>query len=332
MRATVLRDRRLQKHAGRFVWLSIDTEKARNAAFVERFPVEVWPTFLVIDPRTEAVRATWPGGATVEQLEAFLTGAADEGRPDALVLAQQASGQWERCATTARERAPSLERGVPFALVVGTGLACTLAAPQEASWWVDALATLEPLGAEALRVAGLGADDRAGLYEALVELRQARGDEAGARALAERWWTFLEEERKRGRTPEVRAALDSYRVGAALALGDPARALPALAASERELPLDYNPPARSARLLLELGRLDEARAAAQRALALAYGPRKLRVYQLAAQIEERSGDRAAERAVLQAAFRHAESLPESQRSPRLLAPLQKRQATLAEAG
>jgi hypothetical protein len=332
MRATVLRDPRLQKHARRFVWLSIDTENARNAAFVERFPLEVWPTFLVIDPSTEAIRATWPGGATVEQLEAFLTGAAGDGRPDVVILAQQASGQWERCAGTARARAPSLERDVPFALVVGAGLACTLAAPQDFAWRSEALAALEPLGVEALQITALGADDRAGLYESLVEARRARGDDAGARALAERWWSFLEGERKRGRTPEVRTALDSYRVGAALALGDPARALPALAASERELPRDYNPPARTARLLLELGRLDEARAAAQRALSRAYGPRKLRVYQLAAQIEERGGDRAAERALLEAALRHAESLPEAQRSARLLESLRKRRSALAEAG
>ena len=50
MRATVLRDPALVKMAGRFVWLDIDTEKEGNAGFLEKFPIEVWPTFLVIDP------------------------------------------------------------------------------------------------------------------------------------------------------------------------------------------------------------------------------------------------------------------------------------------
>ncbi len=169
MRATVLRDHRLLKHASRFVWLSIDTENARNAAFLERFPVQVWPTFLVIDARTERVRATWPGGASVEQLEVFLTGAADEPRPDAMVLAQQAARQWEPCASTARERAPALDRGATFAIVVATGLSCALSGPADAPWRREAVAALEPLGREALGVPGLGADDRAGLFEVLVE-------------------------------------------------------------------------------------------------------------------------------------------------------------------
>ena len=72
MRATVLRDPALVKMAGRFVWLEIDTEKEGNAAFLEKFPIEVWPTFLVIDPATEkpvlkwlgtATAATWPGSS-----------------------------------------------------------------------------------------------------------------------------------------------------------------------------------------------------------------------------------------------------------------------------
>src|SRR5512137_1604427 len=57
MRATVLEDEALTKLAGRFVWLEIDTEKDVNAGFLERYPIQVWPTFLVVDPATErAVR------------------------------------------------------------------------------------------------------------------------------------------------------------------------------------------------------------------------------------------------------------------------------------
>ena len=52
MRAYVLRDARLAKLAGRVVRLDIDTEKPGNAAFVEKFPIDAWPTLLAIDPAT----------------------------------------------------------------------------------------------------------------------------------------------------------------------------------------------------------------------------------------------------------------------------------------
>ena len=49
LRAYVFTDAALAKQAGRFVWLSIDTEKDRNAPFLAKFPVDVWPTLMVID-------------------------------------------------------------------------------------------------------------------------------------------------------------------------------------------------------------------------------------------------------------------------------------------
>ena len=79
-------------------------------------------------------------------------------------------------------------------------------------------------------------------------------------------------------TQEARAAYDPHRLEAAIALGDPQRAVPALEASERDLPGDYNGPARLGIAYLELGRYDDAlRRPRQRALKKVYGPRRLRV-------------------------------------------------------
>ena len=72
MRATVLTDARLLKLAGQFAWLDIDTEQPRNFAFVERFPIEAWPTIYVIDPAAEKVVVRWMGTATAEELERLL--------------------------------------------------------------------------------------------------------------------------------------------------------------------------------------------------------------------------------------------------------------------
>src|SRR4051812_31750580 len=72
MRAFVFTDAKLERHAGRFVWLSMNTEETSAGPFLEKFPVEGWPTFFVIDPRTERVALKWPGAATVPQLERLL--------------------------------------------------------------------------------------------------------------------------------------------------------------------------------------------------------------------------------------------------------------------
>src|SRR5579859_805157 len=72
MRAFVFTDASLERYAGQFVWLAIDTENPVNAAFLRKYPVNVWPTLLVVDPRKEAVALRYAGGATVEQLRKLL--------------------------------------------------------------------------------------------------------------------------------------------------------------------------------------------------------------------------------------------------------------------
>ncbi|HTR03826.1 MAG TPA: tetratricopeptide repeat protein [Thermoanaerobaculia bacterium] len=69
MRAFVFTDKALSKHAGQFVWLSIDTEKAQNAAFVKKYPIRAWPSMYVIDAASEKITLRWVGGATVAELD-----------------------------------------------------------------------------------------------------------------------------------------------------------------------------------------------------------------------------------------------------------------------
>src|SRR2546428_13287917 len=72
MRAYVFTDRSLARHAGRFVWLEIDTEKRKNAALKQRLGIPALPTFFILDPKGEHVALRWTGGATVSQLEKIL--------------------------------------------------------------------------------------------------------------------------------------------------------------------------------------------------------------------------------------------------------------------
>ena len=68
MRAYVFTDAALAKQAGRFVWLSIDTEKEKNADFLTRYPMEVWPTLFIVDAEKEAPVMKWLGSANASEL------------------------------------------------------------------------------------------------------------------------------------------------------------------------------------------------------------------------------------------------------------------------
>jgi hypothetical protein len=114
MRATVLRDPALVKMAGRFVWLEIDTEKEGNAAFLEKFSIEVWPTFLVIDPATEKPALKWLGTATAADLirlladgERAVKGAPGQGADALLAQADRENAAGRTAAPGLAGRAPS---------------------------------------------------------------------------------------------------------------------------------------------------------------------------------------------------------------------------------
>src|SRR3954468_19303102 len=72
MRAYVFSDASLKKQAGRFVWLSIDTEKEKNAPFLAKYPIEVWPTLMGIAAGREQAVLRWPGSVNTSQLVKLL--------------------------------------------------------------------------------------------------------------------------------------------------------------------------------------------------------------------------------------------------------------------
>ena len=69
MRANVFTDRALAKHAGRFVWLAIDGDKAVNAEFRRRYRIPAYPTYFVIDPGSGEVLVRWVGSSSVAQFD-----------------------------------------------------------------------------------------------------------------------------------------------------------------------------------------------------------------------------------------------------------------------
>ena len=80
-------------------------------------------------------------------------------------------------------------------------------------------------------------------------------------------------------------------VSAYLALKQPEKLIPILEQSERDFPKDYNPPSRLSLAYKAMGKYDEALAATERALARAYGPRKIGIYRNRSDIFALKGDK-----------------------------------------
>jgi tetratricopeptide (TPR) repeat protein len=376
MRAYVFTDKALARHAGRFVWLEINTDLPSNAIFQEKYPVENWPTLFIIDPREEKALVRFAGSATVAQLEklfedgerayrgdaqgaeaALARGDAlyGAGKPaeaaeafsqalaqapsdwsrrgrtlESLLVALWGAKQYEACARKAVEELARLPRSTSLANATTIALGCALSMPPETSGAKELLSALEARGREALAPPPIemAADDRSGLYEAMVEARDAAKDEAGTKALATEWLAFLEGEAAKAPNPEARTVFDSHRMSASIVLGEPMRAVPALEQSEKDLPGDYNPPARLAVLYRMLGRLDDALAANTRALAKVQGGRKLRVLSDRAAILDAKGDKAGAVKTIEEAIAFAKTLSEAQVSKRQLEALEKKLAEL----
>ena len=373
MRTFVFTDKALERQAGRFVWLAIDTEKEKNAPFLTRFKVEAWPTFWIVDPKTEKVALRWMGGATVQQLEKILddgaravkgkTGGALEqeladadrlygdnknaeavaayrtliakappgwapyGRAtESLLFALQRVRDRKTCATTAKEAFPRLAKTASAANIAGSGLSCALALdpadPDRAGLVAEMLAASKAVVADTKTK--MAADDRSAVYEILVDERDGAKDEEGKKKVAAAWAAFLEGEARKAKTKEERSVFDPHRLSAYIEMGAPEKAVPMLQESEKDFPGDYNPPARLAAAYREMKRFDDALAASDRALAKVYGPRKLRVYAVRADIYKAKGDAAAAKKTVQEALAFAESLPQGQRSDSAIAGLKQR--------
>lgn len=373
LRAFVFQDPALRPLAARFVWLSIDTEKDTNAAFLARFPNDVWPTLWVIDPDSEAPLLKWPGTATAIELAAMLEDAQRSfanGQPDGAAAASavrgdraaargdsaaaikeyrealaSSSGDWPRrprvidallqtlagakdwvaCVDLAMKELPDMPPGTPRADVAVNALACAGALPK----WSSKHQEIAPLVAIIRRTAldpnnPILADDRSGLFEALVAYYKAEGDTASARQMARAWATFLEEQAGRAPTKEARRVFDGHRLEAYLELGEPERAIPMLQETERDFPADATTPARLAMAYAAQQRWGEALVAIERALTRGYGPRMLRYYEQKSDVLFAKGDKPKAKKALEEGVAYGQKLRLSGAAARALEALKLR--------
>ena len=234
------------------------------------------------------------------------------------------------CVDLAAAESPKLPPGTSQSNVLQNGLMSAYALPASA----PSRAKVPGLLALAQRIVAdpaypFLADDRSGLYEHIVNILHDT-DRAGAKNAARAWALFLEAEAKNAASPAARAVWDPHRLLAYIELGEVEKAIPMLEQTARDLPDDYNPHARLARAYLELKRLDEARTSVERALAKAYGPRKLQIYMLAADIHAARGDVAAAKKAIADAIAEANAMRLPPKYARIREELDKRLAALSK--
>jgi len=319
MQAFVLTDAKLPGAGARFVFLSIDTELAKNAGFLRQFSTSGWPTFYVLSPDGPRVRGRWLGAASPAQFARFLADGerasdldttsrpADAGPLALLRAADELAGQTRYADAAAKyaEVLASAPPGWPRAPDVRVARASALRRSGNFSACVDQV--LEPAFAETR--APISASDESSYALACAERLPAsdpRKRLAGARIEAR--LSVLCNDGDVELTPDDRGDACGNLIEVRNALGDPVGArkaaetrLSVLEAAARGLPDDvaslYDP-ARTETLVL-LGRGEEALAllsAREAALPGNYNPpyalarvaAKLKLWELGLQAVERS--------------------------------------------
>lgn len=314
MKNFVLTEKPLASVAKQHVFLSLDYDKEKNAAFFAKYPINAFPTFLVVDPSSDRIVGRWVGSGTAKEMAGFFA-SADPKRDDAVTRAQRfnASGAYEKaivtveaalrkaktkeaktallapyveamwkhdpkaCATKGAEHLGSTTNTAPGIDFVGMVAYCAES--------LDEAAKKQVLDKVVRRLAqlvqqppkSLEADDVSGLMSTLVGAYDGLGKKKTADALAKRQMVFLERAAK-GKPIAARTTFDYHRVNVYLRFGKHAEALAMLEASEKAMPKDFNHPWRIALVHLDKGDTKAGLAAIERALADGYGARRIRLH------------------------------------------------------
>jgi len=260
----------------------------------------------------DALLALRPADAAKAYREALRLAPADWPRRDlaeaSLVVALQDSRQWQQCAETAATEAPSMKREPAFGRIVVAGMWCVTSA-KDVPGLDSAARRLEALAKEALSLSSTVRDHRDELYRTLMYLSVNRGDEGKATEWGNRWLAELDAVSPA--SDEERSAVDIARVENVQIVGDPAHILPALIASERAMPHNYNASLRVAQMESAVKHFDEAIAACNRGLARAPGANgRSWLLQTKAHALLQRGQPAEARRALQEALQAAQAIPE----------------------
>lgn len=217
------------------------------------------------------------------------------------------NSQWQLCAETAATQAPQLARSPIFGRVVLAGLMC-VNQDVSASWAQASEKILKPLAAEAITLPVTVRDHQFQLYQNLMYSAEKHHDAEAVKMWGDRW--LKEIDAAKPASEDEQSALDIARVDAASIMGDPFRVLPALIASEKAMPTNYNASLRLAQMESAAKHYDEAIAACNRGLDHVTGPLgRSWLLQIKADALTQQGKPAESHKVLQEALSSAQAIP-----------------------
>jgi hypothetical protein len=174
--------------------------------------------------------------------------------------------------------------------------------------------------------APLAADDRSDALANLSEMLDVAGKHPEAVAAMQERARILEAAAAAAPDATMASTFDAHRMDTYLYLRDPGKAEQLLTQREKEMPLDYNPPARLARVLFEEKNLPGAEAAVDRALSkMDRGQRRVGILGLKARILAAQGKSTT--AVLREQLDVLRSLPKTQRKPEQEAEIERKLGT-----
>lgn len=167
--------------------------------------------------------------------------------------------------------------------------------------------------------AQLSVDDRSDALASMRETLDELGKKDEAHAMAEQQRALLDDAAQKAPTPMAAMTYNWQRAEVYTYLGRGLDVVPALEKSAKDLPTEYDPPARLGWVYLKAGKLAEAKQWTDKALTMAYGPRKARLLNQAAQIAHELNDAAAEKQARTQLVALWTGLPEGQQNPEALA-------------
>lgn len=237
--------------------------------------------------------------------------------------------KYAECLELVRSQAASLPPSVSAVDFAASGLSCAEHAPGNAPV-IAVRQLLETTLARDCQTAapGVSADDQADACGNLRRARESLGDKAGASRAAEQALRVIAVA-SLDAPPEAQLIYDWERTSSLFYLGRTAEAISLLLERERALPSSYNPPHYLARLYRDTGQWALGLAAIERALSKAYGPRRVGLMSIKADLLKGAGRQQEACAVLDQQLIGYRELPAGQRNPDAEAAVEQRRVDCA---
>jgi hypothetical protein len=224
--------------------------------------------------------------------------------------------KYSECLELVREHGASLPPSVSAVDFASSGLSCA----EHAAGDDQRVAATRQLVAGTLArdcqtaAPGVSADDQADACGNLRRVRESLGDKAGAARAAEQALSVIALASANAR-PEAQLIYDWERTSSLSYLGRTQEAVALLLERERALPESYNPPHYLARLYRDTGEWQLGLAAIERALSKAYGPRRVGLMSIKADLLKGAGRTEDACTVREQQLASYRALPAGQRNP-----------------